>query len=415
MMRFLAIVLFFAIFSLAVHGEVWWAGTPDLVLNETSDFDAGFKANNSDGNFNIETYTDNLNISSDTFELSSKYSDRFTFADADADTWKWDYFEDEGFSVCDGKIESGKLNLSVYSDAGGYNWVRLSGVKVRYDFDVMVNYSDYDVDTGVYDVYTTLGFSENSNMWVGAYVITLYRDTQDTDSNGIMEERFTASDGISWEEDVATADYGSLRIKRDYTDADTCTWYWYYADGSGDWVLLDTQLHDGDVNYCGEFYVFLSQMNFYGLTGGANVLFDDFLVDDTIIVADTGIPYKQTGNWTSAMQTIPMELYLYNLSMNMSMPDDHYLDKIQIINRFGSVVFEDDTDVSCSRCVATYAYGSEITELIGGNYTILVGLKGNGTDTPVIDDIIAYYSNVTGTTGGSTGSGVYHPISRVLW
>lgn len=62
------------------------AGT--ITWTTTADFNAGTKSS-SGGNFEIETNTDNLGISSDAFELGSQKGDSFTFADADGDTLKW--------------------------------------------------------------------------------------------------------------------------------------------------------------------------------------------------------------------------------------------------------------------------------------------------------------------------------------
>src|SRR6266568_5815659 len=62
--------------------------TTDYTFTSTADFDAGAKSASS-GNYDVETLTDNLQISSGSLEMSNLKSDRFTLDDSDAVTRKW--------------------------------------------------------------------------------------------------------------------------------------------------------------------------------------------------------------------------------------------------------------------------------------------------------------------------------------
>jgi hypothetical protein len=61
-------------------GTWWFPATPNFVINETSHFDLGISSD-SNGNYETETFTDNLAVTQNTLQLQNLYSDRFTFND----------------------------------------------------------------------------------------------------------------------------------------------------------------------------------------------------------------------------------------------------------------------------------------------------------------------------------------------
>lgn len=328
--------------ALLLFLSIGLANATDFNITNTSQFDAGFKEN-ATGNYRPETYTDNLNISEGGLSISNKYSDRFTFDDTDANTWKWVYYEDEGFSTCEGNIANGTLNFNVYSDAGGYAWVRLAIVRLTGSFDIQVNYSDFTADDDVYDVYSGIGVTtDTTDFWSSGYQISIFRDIQDTDANGIMEHMYTASEMVSvWTEQETNDTFGQMRIVRDYVDSDTCDYTWYYWNNTGgDWVQLETYSYDGDINYCNPAYVFLSHPNWYSGTGWANISFDDFNVTAGLLTP-TSLTYRT--QWSTWISEEIEKCYcedIQNVTVSWENADDkNYISQFNIVNTYNNETY----------------------------------------------------------------------------
>lgn len=85
----ITIAMFFVFILPAFQVSAQWN---DKEFTTTADFNVGTKGQPSpaDGNYGVETITDNPGISANQIELASIKGDSFTLADSDANTWKWD-------------------------------------------------------------------------------------------------------------------------------------------------------------------------------------------------------------------------------------------------------------------------------------------------------------------------------------
>jgi len=104
----------------------------------TADFDGGTKQDPSDGNFGTETVTDNPGITANQLELSSLKGDAFTYADANADTFKWDNGPDANLPGDETRtITAGRMDLDVGT---------CPGVCIIGDSTKLVYSGDWDVE-----------------------------------------------------------------------------------------------------------------------------------------------------------------------------------------------------------------------------------------------------------------------------
>ena len=355
----------------------------------TADFDGGTKSNSS-GNFEVETISDNLTITANQIELGNKFSDTFTFADTDADTWKWeniklDYGTSSEFYV---NISDGKLNMRidvVVFDEYGDNNIVLKDVMLTGDFDVQVDYLDWDNANGS-AFYDGLVFSDSKN-WEGSMAFGVYRyhDVIAEDNDGYM--------GASWTgttTNIATADTsGKMRVTRIGTQ-----WTYYYWDNVGlDWV----QIQQDAVDYDGDVYVYLYATN-YAITvpSYAQINYDNFKINSGTLVNDgvgSGIPYRTTGSWESESLT-PTDT-LSNIKIDYSGVDaENYIDKVEIIKTSNdSVISTYGTNITSGSTISLIAEnfdnGFDVTKGIG--IKIKVYLIGDETTSPIITEILANY------------------------
>lgn len=397
------------VLAIPVHSAVWWTGTPDFVINETSHFDAGFKANNSDGNYNIETYTDNLNISEDTFELSSKYSDRFTYDHdwASSDPWKWYVYDDELFDY-DIYTHDGVLTVNITEEGSGYQWytATLDDVLIDGDFDVIINFSDLDVGCANAGSWTGIALTDDP-IFGGSWGVNLI-----VEFDGAGNQYYTLADWGAVNTQVATTDTsGRLRMTRDGQNVKG--YYWNHT--SSDWVLIDTS---NDANNDADMYMLIVTDYWNcGVGDTHHIDWSDFVISSGTLVNDgvgAGTPYKTTGNWTSAAQTIPAGKHLENITFNFSMEDSgNYLDFINLTNSTGDTFYYYDGDMLCSSgCLFTINRGDEADEFsqdVTGSFGVILGLKSTyGNVTPTLNNIIGYYETPIYTTR-------YLVAKRVLW
>jgi hypothetical protein len=264
----------------------------NFFITNTSQFDAGYKqygitlpAGTQTGNYLVETYTNNLRIDSGTLSISNKYSDTFSYVHPDliADTWKWDYYEDESFSVCDGRIESGYLNMTIDSDTGdwAYNYISLSNVQLTGDFDIQVDYN-ITLDADAWDVYPALCITSDTESPMSAS----YYECASV-AIELQNQYVAYTDWFSWNQ-YSNGTYndsilGKFRIIRtsNATDTNISTMFWNY--NSNEWEY-QYDLLQNNANFLADMYVSLVHTS-GGDYGKATTQFDNFKINSGELVS----------------------------------------------------------------------------------------------------------------------------------
>ena len=82
-------------------------------ISTTEDWDNGSKSDHGDGNWGVETFTDNPSIKKDELVLANHYGDAFTHSDYDGTTWKWQKWSETGTAY------SSITNNGLYHSVGG--------------------------------------------------------------------------------------------------------------------------------------------------------------------------------------------------------------------------------------------------------------------------------------------------------
>lgn len=298
----------------------------DFNITNTSQFDAGTKSSSS-GNYETETYTDNFNISSGSLALSNAYSDRFTFADADGDTWKWtsDIVNDYLDFVADmNTTVAGKLYLYGEQDSvtapGGYiDFGSFLNQKLTGDFDIQVEFSN--VTTGGYDFYMGIG-SDSGNSIAGytGYVAGI------TVENVGLDKYYTS--WYDWTQ-ISTSDTsGKLRMTRETIGINT-TLSFYYWDGG--WTLISSYVVDNGVNPdVDDDHYPMFVMEVTDNADNASCEFFNFKVNSGTLVTGVNDPYRSTGTWESENLTLPSS-YLSYTTLNYLAPNGACITNIQWI------------------------------------------------------------------------------------
>ena len=357
------------------------AGT-DFDITSTADFDAGIKSNSS-GNYEVETYTDNLNISFGDLELSSRWSDRFTFADVDADTWKWNALSyGSGTRVADiDTTTAGKAYVSVTGASNSSGRTLAAASVLTGDFDVRVDFSGMslqDTDYGYAGVVLSTSPTSYSNyILMTRFIYSAFGgQVYYASSNSGGNDNYTASTDSS----------GKFRIVRVIDDT-YVTFRCYYWAGS-DWVLLHSQAY-AIFSYgalTNDYYAFLDTYSAIDYPDVA-IDYDDYAVNSGL---NTTNAYQTSGNWESTAQAMA-ESHLENTTVTYSNVDlDNYIDRIEwLVSDVVKATYDTNIESGTSLTITEPTSGSfnDVNE----SFTVKVYLVGNGSSTPVVERISGDY------------------------
>lgn len=331
-----------------------------VTFTSTADFDGGTKSNPGDGNYGVETVTDNLGIAAGGFELSSMKGDSFTLADADGDTFKWDF---AGLGGCTGGTPTRSISGGVYNmlssggQAGVVSGHAVSGVvDVRLKIDHIsstgggkdfwllneprCNQGSATVDGVLYDAVTT------SNIW-GAFTMT----------NGVLTQCGTNTD--------VGVDPVYLRFT-----FNTPTWTFYYSSDGSAWTQ-DEQCTNA---VTGPWYTVFS------LSAGADFDLDDYhLASGTV---DAG-GFRTTGDWRSATQTYAGAAVVTVDITYSGASATGFIDDVAIVSSADVVLWNDGTDQT-SGTSASYTVSPAVTQ----DWKVRVTLGGSNAATATLESIV---------------------------
>jgi len=319
------------------YASVWWTGTPDFVYNETSDFDNA-------------TLVDVLG-EQDMIRLGGKYFENFdneTDGDSPPDSWTLrpgtdctvkevddaNYYSapnsfkmSNGASTLNGRIYCHDMGDNAYPTTWSV-WTYVDDAS-QYYYPLVVYASDNSAAIGIY--------FRNDNS------IRSYDDTSftDTGTNYVTDQWVQIRVEADWSADTFDAWYGGTQI-------------------INDWGIYD------HVNGMDRICV--------GINQATTAWFDDIEVGT-----------NTSGTWTS--NTTYTSNALSNVSINLTADSDHYLDKIEFLNATDDVlIHSNDTDIQ-----TTGVYTYEDVSTVDKDFKIKLYLIGNGSTSPIINDVIGYY------------------------
>jgi hypothetical protein len=361
-----------------------------FVINTTAGFDAGLKSNSS-GNYEVETYTDNLNISNNTFALGNKYSDRFTFPDADADTFKWTYSAYGDFLTNEVDIDTtvaGKLHYRVeYDEIGGTSGyidaIVFQDTKIGGDFDIETKWSNWSIEGTANDwlCFGVFDINDSSSYTFDPVICRNY-------AGG--EHFYIAYGGLTPAQVNTTDTDGRFRLTRAITSGTEATYDLYYWNNTGsNWELLLSEVFStsGYVNALDDLYV-----GYWVETatdaGEVVINFDDFKVNSGTLVSS---PYRTSGNWTSETITLSGQVLKNTTIEYAGASGTNYIDKIEWL--VGGVVKATyDTNIVAGSSATITAPTSGTFVNVNSDFQVRVSLVGDGTGSPRVSSIYGGYS-----------------------
>jgi len=434
-------ILFLAIMFVPVlAGDyVWWTDSPTYVWNETSHFDTGFKSNSS-SNYDVVTFTDNLHLNENEITLDNLYSDRFTFPDADSDTWKWGGFTTgstyELITDIDTTVED-TLFMNLTTGTTFYGIVEPLGM--RGNFSIIVNFSDLiGTDTGQNQAGMFYSFQPNSTD--GLCSISIENNL----TADINYQSYGFGGGVGLGK-VPTADTsGRFRLIREYNETDCNHTSQYWDTNHWETVLSET-VNIAVHTYCNAtvwpyIYSYTSPVasnvsanfNNYSITPAEEFEYQtdscsgtatacagldvtacgnqqgclwigfclgtatpctkdkEFVNNQTACESqdgcswgNIGYPYKQTGNWTSDLKTCSAPNELTQVRLNISADTYNNVSKLEILDTDENVLYTDDTDQTTDG-IKTYSISG-----VQEDFKVRLFLEGNGTATATVFDVLA--------------------------
>ena len=362
----LAVMVLALVVALIISGSVSAQGT--LTFTSTADFDAGTKSQPSpaDGNYQVDTTTDNLGIATGSFELTSLKGDSFTLADADADTFKWNL---HGSGVCESvvrSIASGLLNEDIECLAGGDRGV-YSAVSITGDWDTRIKL-DKTIDTGTTNQWWFAMFSGAASFCAGLEDGLLYAIV---DAN---IGAYTCINSVILQVGSNTAvpsDPVWMRITRA-----TNTFTFYYSTDGTAWTQ-DEQTISALIPNPLFAYVEVFADTAAEPTGAD---WDDFnLAAGTLATGG----FRTGGSWSSAVQTDPGEVVSEITLTYSGVSVSNYITATSIVHGVsGATLFVDDTDLT-SGTSQTYT----VPEVDAASWLVRVNLTSGGADTPNVQAV----------------------------
>lgn len=366
------------------------AAAADFTITTTANFDAGTKSNSS-GNYEVETYTDNYNITANGLQLGNRYSDRFTFADANGLTWKWVlgndvYWGDEALNGMTIEVDSGYVfyylddandhyalrQLSTNNLTGDFSWT----IRIKTDDKNIEADRGLGLQRGDRNDFAYTSFSHDAG---GAKV-----------ASGIFLDDAELTSGEAYV-DTDEIDFKYARVGDNLT-----IYYDQHLDGT--WTMFlttnswsTTTVHQILWGYKGN------------MAGGEETT---SYTRSVVVGTLNGLPYRTTGNWTSATQTMT-GTHLNNMTINYTNPDaGNYIDRIDWLVG-GIVVANYTTDINSGTSATILAPTGGSFEYVNSDFQVRLLLVGDGDESIVIEELSGLF--YTAPAGGTTTTTITMP------
>jgi len=364
-----------AVVALAIMGFVGPAAAATThTWTSTADFDLGVKSQPgpADGNYEVETSTDNPGITAGQVELGSLKGDAFTLADADADTFKWSLGPDVNLPGDQTRtITGGALDLDVGTCVGTCILGEKTAGTITGDWDVSIKMTIDAVGGGV-------------NQWEFEIV------NEDTRCSGITMDgvMLIYGDGtslstykclngvlVSQGSTPVSANPIWLRVTR---ATDTFTTYWS-SDGSA-WTQ---HAQFTDANVVNPMYSVITLTALSSASPGA--LFDDYHV--RIGTVSSG-GWRTTGMWTTDDKAYTTEVVQYINLTYSGATGANYITRTRLLKvSDSSALFTDATDLTSG---TTKSYAVPYSAALQTDWKVEVQFTGGGAGTPALESVIVW-------------------------
>ena len=351
-----------------------------------SDFDGGTKSQPSptDGNYGVETNTDNLGVANGNLELASMKGDSFTLADSDADTWKWNLAATGSPTLNQRAITGGLLVLN-FTRVGSTATVSVfMPVSVSGNFDMRLKFSWlYDNSVAASDSSTvfvqftnelpvsTTGFCGFSGSATSDGMQYTYNRRGDATVNQLIAATCTNNVATTIGSGTVVSTFPIYaRIVRESTSI-----RWLYSSNGVNWV------QDESTTFTTSDVLFL-QVGF--ALGTATTIWFTYSFDDIVFTAGTIATngYRSSGNWTSPIYAVGSNYTVSQIILSHeSLTAEYVIDFIRIYSN-GTLVWEYTDDIE-SGTLSLF----NVSETIQWNVTVRIGLKGVGSGTPILTAI----------------------------
>jgi hypothetical protein len=360
----------------------------------TADFDSGTKSQpgSPDGNYQVETVTNNPVIAAGSIELASMKGDDFGFADADANTFKWavtDFINAGSGAQHDiSTTEAGKLHLRIVTGTITQSWAGVSlKAQVSGNLDVQIGSITPHKEDASVGVWLNL-LNENvaacdigasatvdgvvyENRWTG----TERRTNAYSCTNGVITQIGSTSS-------LSDVDY-FIRITRSGT---TVTWY-YSTDGSS-WTQDETTTFT------------TSSSLFVGISASGNSgnRVSHWDVNSFSLVSGTLAAggYRTSGNWLSASQTATSQTFQSIVVNYSGASGANFITAISLIDGAGTYKFIDNTDLISG---TTHTYTMSLS--MSGAWKLRINFTGDNSGSVNVQEIVVTANTVCqlGTLG----------------
>ena len=376
------------------------AAPATVTFTSTADFDGGTKSDPADGNYGVETVTDNGGVTAGSFELASGEGDEMTYADADADTFKWTGKASGTPTINTRDIAGGVLRLNGTRPTGAGNY-RTLGVTSDFTLSGTIDVraaSTYVAISAAGTTWTWLGIGNEAvsdcqatGTEDGVWIRLASRNSLQTWScvNGVLTQVGTSTT-------ITATSFICYRIA-----GSSGAWTTYYqttAGCAGAWTQDETPT----TTVSGNLYVTLST----GVNTATAPYTWEYSMDSYVLASGTvnAGGYRTTGAWTSATQAAISGEYVSSATLTFSgVSSTYYIDQVRILDSGGAALATDGTDrTSGTSSVSIFEYAPFLADVA---WRVEVTLAGDGAGTPVLESVqVDSSANPVPPDSGGAGS-----------
>jgi hypothetical protein len=379
-------VVLFVLMSVLIFVPGMAKADSTVAFTSTADFDAGTKSQpgSPDGNYQVETVTDNPVIAVGSFQLASVSGDSFTLADADGQTFKWDSVGSAGQTF---SVSSGKLNLIWPPTFGGLHGLFTSAT-VSGALDVRATITKVTTDG-----YLVFGLFQNEASYgaVGQNGIMYYWS-----NNGRIIAYHSANGALTAIGDQTTPNIiTDLHLRM--TASGTAVAWSYSTDGIT-WTPDESETFGAMP--AGVHVEFGAETN----GAGSSWTVDDYSLSTGTVGAGG---YRASGNWKSVGQTATAELFNNITVAYTGASASTYITAVSLIDGTGAYKYTDNTDLTAGT-THTYAVPNAA---VSGSWKVQVNLTGGGAGTVNVQSVSV--ASVVSIPAPPPGQGIVNVVGTV--
>jgi len=321
-----------------------------------------------DGNYEVETITDNPSITADKLVLANRHGDGFTIDDNDVETWKW--------------------NLLL---AGNHDYFRLANQRLEYDTGITGNNNSYrkmELDNSGqgnidFQANNTITHLKTAGYYCTQHYFCMSIKIDDNNFvnlihglyNGIPRIiAFVYKNGVQVSLGVGT--YSPTARLRIYISGINI--HCQYADYNGtNWVTITSYNNFPTGNRIPSAWVYMYNGWNYGeqrITGYMDTL-------SLPVFTPTAASYRASGNVTSGKQELSApDKYCASVNFNLSGGTSALcIDKVEIYDDEKTLLTTADTDITENKTLLASDFDNGLLCTTGKDFYFKVYFKGDGT------------------------------------